>query len=194
MVRLTMKINLTVAMALALVFAGCSHIMNHNRGPSAPAGQQPTAEEKYASEITQLKEVIRQDSASGKAKDAHLKLARLYSDHNNQSQNFHIALQHLEAYMMLEESSVNGETLGWLASLKEIDRLSDEISRVQKQLDESNKTNLALKRTNHKLTHEEITLRDKNSKLEESNQKLQQTIEMLKRLDRRIEEKRKNFQ
>ena len=70
MVRLTMKINLTVAMALALVFAGCSHIMNHNRGPSAPAGQQPTAEEKYASEITQLKEVIRQDSASGCAPEA----------------------------------------------------------------------------------------------------------------------------
>jgi len=180
--------------SLALAFTGCSHTTSVNRESSATAGQQQTAEEKYASEIKALDEIIRQDSNSGEAKNAHLKLARLYSDHNSQSRNFHKALQHLEAYMMLEESSINGETLNWLTSLKEIDRLSDEISRVQKQLEESNKTNLALKRTNHKLTREEINLRDKNRRLEESNQKLQQTIEMLKRLDRRIEEKRLNFQ
>jgi len=194
MARLTVKINLTVVVALAVAFAGCSHIAGLNRAPSEPAVQQQTPDEKYAGEISALNEVIRQDSKSAEVKDAHLKLARLYSDHNNQDRNYHKSLQHLEAYMMLEESSVNGETLSWLASLKEIDRLSDEISQAQKQLEEVNKTNLALKRTNHKLTREEINLRDKNRRLEESNQKLQQTIEMLKRLDRRIEEKRKTFQ
>jgi chromosome segregation ATPase len=193
MQRLMATINFTVAVALVLVFAGCSHMMNSNRDPSSPTDRQ-AADDGYAGEITELDRVIRQDSKSGEAKNAHLKLAQLYSDHNNQSRNYHKALQHLEAYMTLQKSSVNGETLNWMATLKEIDRLSSEIARVQQQLDESNKTNLALKRTNHKLTQEEINLRDKNRKLEESNQKLQQTIEMLKRLDRRLEEKRKNFQ
>ena len=190
--RLKAKINFTVTVALVLVFAGCSYLTNFNRAPSSPADGQ-AVDNRYASEITELDRVIQGDSKPGDAKNAHLKLAQLYSDHNNQHRNYHKALEHLEAYMMLEESSVNAETLNWLASLKEIDRLCGEISRVQQELEASHKETLALKRTNRKLTQEEINLRDKNRKLEESNQKLQQTIDMLKRLDRRLEEKRRNF-
>ena len=191
--RLTAIINFTVTVALVLVFAGCSHLMNFNREPSSPADGQ-AVENRYASEITDLDSVVQGDSKPADVKNAHLKLAQLYSDYNNnQYRDYHKALEHLQAYMMLEKSSINGETLNWLASLKEIDRLSGEINQMQQQLEESHKTNLALKRTNHKLTQEEINLRDKNRKLEESNQKLQQTIDMLKRLDRRLEEKRRNL-
>ena len=192
MYRLTAIINVTVAAALFLMFAGCSHLTISNQEPASPA-ETPAPVNGYAGEIAALDTVIRQDSRPGDAKNAHLKLAQLYSDHNNQHRNYRKALQHLEAYMSLEESSVNGETLNWLASLKEIDRLYSEISLMEQQLEESNKANLALKRTNRKLTQEEINLRDKNRKLEESNQKLEQTIEMLKRLDRRLEEKRRTF-
>jgi chromosome segregation ATPase len=90
--------------------------------------------------------------------------------------------------------------LNWIASLKEIDRLSKEIAaqrhqinRLKGQLEQSKKAKLALSRTNHKLTREEINLREKNRKLEESNQDLKKTIEMLKNLDQRLEEKRKIF-
>ncbi len=193
MQRLTPRINFMAAVALVLVFAGCSHMTGSGGDPSSPPVR-PAADDRSAGEIAQLDRVIRQDSKSGEAKNAHLKLAQLYSDHSSQHRNYHKALQHLETYMTLQGSSVNGETLNWLASLKEIERLSSEISGVQKQLEESNKANLALKRTNRKLTQEEISLRDKNRKLEESNQKLQQTLEMLQHLDRRLEEKRRNFQ
>ncbi len=190
--KLRTKMNLTVVIALVVAFSGCSHIMNSGKATTNLASR-PVADHKYSREIIELEQVVRQNSKSTEAKNAHLKLAQLYSDHNNRRRNYHLALENLEAYIILEESPVDGETLNWLASLKEINRLSKEISQVQKQLEKSNKTKLAFKRTNRKLTREEIKLRNKNRKLEETNQKLEKTIEMLKRLDRRLEEKRRTF-
>jgi chromosome segregation ATPase len=194
------KMNLTVIIALVVAFSGCSHMMNSGKVTSDSAGQQ-VANDKYAKEILELNQVIRNDSSSAEAKNAHLKLAHLYLDHKNHRRNYQKALMHLKSYINLEESSVDGEMLNWMASLKEIDRLSkqiasqhQQINKIQDQLNQSNKTKLALSRTNRKLTREEINLREKNRKLEESNQNLKKTIEMLKNLDQRLEEKRKTFQ
>ena len=198
--KLKMKMNLTVIIALVVAFSGCSHMMNSAKVASEPASQQ-AATDKYTKEILALNQVIRNDSKSAEAKNAHLKLVHLYLDHNNHRRNYQKALQHLKSYFILEESSVDGEMLNWMASLKEIDRLSKQIAsqhqqikKIKDQLDQSKKTKLALSRTNRKLTREEINLREKNRKLEESNQNLKKTIEMLKNLDQRLEEKRKTFQ
>ena len=195
-----LKMNLTVIIALVVAFSGCSHMMNSAKVTSDPTGQQ-VANDKYAKEILALNQVIQNDSKSAEAKNAHLKLVHLYLDHSNHHRNYQKALQHLKSYFILEESSVDGEMLNWMASLKEIDRLSkqialqhQQINKIQDQLNESKKTKLALSRTNRKLTREEINLREKNRKLEESNQNLKKTIEMLKNLDQRLEEKRKTFQ
>ena len=190
---------LTVFIALAIAFIGCSHTMNSGNTTKESASQ-PVANDKYTAEILALKQVILKNSKSTEAKDAHLKLAHLYYDHKNHRRSYHKALEHLKAYVSMEKSAVNGETLNWMASLKEIDRLSKEIAtqheqinKMKKQLSQSKQTKLALTRTNQKLTREEINLREKNRKLEESNQNLRKTIEMLKNLDQRLEEKRKNF-
>jgi len=195
-----MKMNLTVIIALVVAFSGCSHMMNSAKVTSDPASQQ-VANDRYAKEILELNQVIRNDSKSAEAKNAHLKLVHLYLDHNNHRRNYQKALKHLKSYFLLEESSVDGEMLNWMSSLKEIDRLSkqiasqhQQINKIQDQLNQSKKTKLALSRTNRKLTREEINLREKNRKLEESNQNLKKTIEMLKNLDQRLEEKRKTFQ
>lgn len=195
-----MKMNLTVIIALVVAFSGCSHMTNSAKVTSDPASQQ-VANDKYAKEILALNQVIHNDSKSAEAKNAHLKLVHLYLDHNNHHRNYQKALKHLISYFNLEESSVDGEMLNWMASLKEIDRLSkqiasqhQQINKIQDQLNQSKKTKLALSRTNRKLTREEINLREKNRKLEESNQNLIKTIEMLKNLDQRLEEKRKTFQ
>ena len=177
-------------MVLVLVLSGCASMFGKT---SSASPEQPVGNDKYSKEIVELNHVVRQDSRSSKAKKAHLKLARLYSDHNNRRRDYRKALEHLEAYVILDDSNTDDETMNWMAALKEIDRLSKEISQVQKQLDKTNKTKTALKRTNRKLTREEIKLREQNRTLEESNQKLQKTIEMLKNLDRRLEEKRRNF-
>ena len=162
---------------------------------------QPIANDKYSREIRELNQVIGKNSKSTAAKNAHLKLAQLYLDHKNHRRNYQKAFKHLKSYIILEESSVDGEMLNWMASLKEIDRLSkqiasqhQQINKIQGQLNQSKKAKLALRQTNRKLTREEINLREKNRKLEESNQNLKKTIEMLKNLDQRLEEKRKTFQ
>jgi hypothetical protein len=193
------KINLTIFIALIIAFSGCSHKMNSGKTIKDSASQ-PVASDKCTTEINELNRIIQNNSNSTEVKNAHLKLARIYSDHKNQHRNYHRALEHLRVYMNMEESAVDGEMLNWIASLKEIDRLSKEIAaqrqqinRLKGQLEQSKKAKLALSRTNHKLTREEINLREKNRKLEESNQGLKKTIEMLKDLDQRLEEKRKIF-
>ena len=192
---------LTAFIALVIAFSGCSHTMNSGNTTKELASQpQPVANDKYSREISELNQVILKNSKSAAAKNAHLKLAHLYSNHKNHLRNYQKSLKHLKFYIILEESTVDGETLDWMASLKEIDRLSKEIAAQQQQirnmenqLTKSKKEKLALGRTNQKLTREEINLREKNRKLEESNQNLRKTIEMLKNLDQRLEEKRKNF-
>jgi len=194
------KMKLAVIIALVVAFSGCSHTMNSGKVATDPASQ-AVADDKYSREIRELNQVIRKNSRSTAAKNAHLKLANLYSDHKNHRRNYHKAYKHLRSYISLEESSVDSEMLNWMASLKEIDRLSQQIAtqhqqinKMQGQLKQSKKAKLALGRTNRKLTREEIKLREKNRKLEDSNQNLKKTIEMLKNLDQRLEEKRKTFQ
>ena len=169
-----------------------SDLMNVSKDNSAST-YPSAADDQNSQEIVELNQVVKQNSQSSKAKNAHLKLARLYTDHNNHRRNYYKAIKHLEAYIILDESPADDETLNWLAALKEINHLSKEITRVQKQLKKSNRSRAALTKTNRKLTREEIKLREKNRKLEESNQKLHKTIEMLKNLDQRLKEKRRNF-
>ncbi len=200
------KISFLICIALIVVFSGCAHFKNSEKASSASA-KPPAADGKYAKEIVALHDVVRQDSQSSKAKAAHLKLAKLYSAHNNRWRNYGKALEHLEAYTKLKDSDVDEEILRWMAAFREIVRLSKEvdaqkkvvdaqkqqISEIKNQLQKSKKTERALSRTNRKLTREEIKLREQNRSLEKSNQKLQQTIEMLTSLDQRVEEKRRNF-
>jgi chromosome segregation ATPase len=208
--KLMSKINPAVFMTVVLVFSGCVHQTNSGKDTS-PARGPSVAGDQYSREIVELNQVVQQNSNPDKAKKTHLELAQLYSNHKNPRRNYqkalkHLkayyqkALKHLKAYSAFEDFAEDDETQNWMAALKEIDHLSKEIAtqnkqirRLQSQLDKSKKARLAIKKSNRKLTSEEIKLREKNRKLEESNQKLQKTIEMLKNLDKRLEEKRKNF-
>jgi chromosome segregation ATPase len=197
--QLMSKIHPAVFMTVVLVFTGCSHLTNSGKVTSAP----PTpsaAGDQYSQEIVELNHVVQHNPNPDRAKKAHLKLAQLYSNHKNPRRNYQKALKHLKAYSAFEDFAVEDETQNWMAALKEINRLSKQIatqnkqiSRLQSQLDKSKMAKLALKTTNRKLTSEEIKLREKNRKLQVSNQKLQKTLEMLKNLDQRLEEKRRNF-
>jgi hypothetical protein len=197
--KLMSKINPAVFMTVVLVFSGCVHQTNSGKDTS-PARGPSVAGDQYSREIVELNQVVQQNSNPDKAKKTHLELAQLYSNHKNPRRNYQKALKHLKAYSAFEDFAEDDETQNWMAALKEIDHLSKEIAtqnkqirRLQSQLDKSKKARLAIKKSNRKLTSEEIKLREKNRKLEESNQKLQKTIEMLKNLDKRLEEKRKNF-
>jgi small-conductance mechanosensitive channel len=182
---------------------GCTHTSPSGTAAPAPPNRpvaSKAANDKYGKEIVKLNQLVKKKSKSAAAKEAHLKLARLHSDHKNRNRNYQKALAHLQTYIRMDDGKVNGDTLNWLASLKEINRLSKRVNtqnrrigEMKKKLEQSKKETSALTRTNRKLRREEISLRDKTRKLEESNVKLQKTIEMLKDLDQRLEEKRRNF-
>ncbi len=201
--RIKTQTIVTLMTILVFCMGGCSHTTNSARTSSAPpsppaAGK--VANDKYGREIAKLNQIVKVNKKSSATKEAHLKLARLHSDHKNNNRNYQKALKHLQTYIRQDNARVDGDTLNWLASLKEIARLSKEVNtqnrqigQMKKKLAQSKNETSALTRTNHKLRREEISLRDKTRKLEESNLKLQKTIEMLKNLDQRLEEKRRNF-
>lgn len=198
--QLAAKTVFTLFMILAFGVGGCVHTTNSRTNPSAAKTTLPAGDDQHSREIAKLNQLVAKKPKSSETKEAHLKLARLYSDHKNHNHNYQKALAHLLTYVRLEGSKANEDTLNWLASLKEVNRLSEEvnqqnlqINKLQEELNQSKKEKSALTRTNHKLRREEISLRDKTRKLEESNLKLQKTIEMLKELDERLEEKRRNF-
>jgi chromosome segregation ATPase len=197
--KLMSKINPAVFMTVVLVFSGCTHMTYSGKDTSATPSPS-VASDQYSQEIVELNQIVQQNSNPGKAKEAHLELAQLYSNHKNPQRNYQKALVHLKTYSAFKDFAEDDETQNWIVALKEIDRLSKKIAtqkrqigQMQSQLDKSKKAKLALKKSNRKLTREEIKLREKNRKLEESNQKLKKTIEMLKNLDQRLEEKRRNF-
>jgi valyl-tRNA synthetase len=198
-----MQTVVTLLLVLVFCISSCIHTTNPgttaSTSPSPPAAPK-VANDKYSREIEKLNQIVKKNKKSPATREAHLKLAHLYTDHQNQKRNYQKALQHLQAYIRLEKSKADEETLNWLASLKKIDRLTKEVntqnrqlSQMKKELEQSKKEKSALTRSNRKLRREEISLRDKTRKLEESNLKLQKTIEMLKDLDQRLEEKRRNF-
>ena len=199
MQRIKTQTAATLLTVLVFFNGGCTHTTNSGQttattSPKSPAAPK-AAKNNYRQEIAKLKKQI-----SSATKEAHLKLARLYSDHKNQNRNYQKALKHLQAHIRLDNAKINSDTLDWLVSLKEIDRLTKEVNsqnrqigRMKKKLEQAKKEKSALTRTNRKLRREKISLRDKTRKLEESNVKLQKTIEMLKDLDQRLEEKRRNF-
>ena len=203
MQRIKTQTVVTLLMVLVFYTGACTHTTNSARTASTSAKSQvapEAANDKYSQEIAKLNQLVTKKPKSPATKETHLKLARLYSDYQNNNRNYQKALEHLQTYIRLDNGTIDGDTLNWLASLEEIGRLLKEvdaqnrrIGQIKKKLEQSQKETSALTRTNRKLRREEISLRDKTRRLEESNMKLQKTIEMLKELDQRLEEKRRNF-
>ena len=76
---------------------------------------------------------------------------------------------------------------------KQIENLSLQIKDSGHKNSVQDKKEAKLARQNDDLQQVNSELREKNQALTDYNQKLEQTIEMLKNLDRRLEEKRKSF-
>jgi hypothetical protein len=107
----------------------------------------------------------------------------------------------MQIYASLNSESADQHALrNWLSALKKIERLSVELNEKDKdikhlgiKLKSATRKKIALQKENKVFKYSNITLKKKNSKLEASNTDLAKTIEMLKNLDRRVEEKRKNL-
>ncbi len=88
----------------------------------------------------------------------------------------------------------------WLSVLNEIQNQSPQIESQNKKIEqltaklkESEQANLALKEANKTLESDKLVLMNINSILKKYNLELAMKIDMLKILDHRVEEKRKNY-
>jgi DNA repair exonuclease SbcCD ATPase subunit len=156
---------------------------------------------KFVTQINQLEASVQKEADSAKRMQAHFELAQLYLSYKNPVRNYQKALKHLQIYASLNSESADQHGLrNWLSALKEIERLSEELNEKDKnikhlgiKLKKLTQEKIALENKNKAFKNANVKLIQKNSKLEASNTDLAEKIEMLKNLDRRVEQKRKNL-
>jgi hypothetical protein len=183
---------------LILVLTGC--VQTHNMAMTANSGTKLQSN-KFVTQINQLEASVQKEADSAKRMQAHFELAQLYLSYKNPVRNYQKALKHLQIYASLNSESADQHGLrNWLSALKEIERLSEELNEKDKnikhlglKLKKSTQEKTALTKENEAFKNINVKLKQKNSKLEASNTNLAKTIEMLKNLDRRVEQKRKNL-
>jgi hypothetical protein len=165
---------------------GCAHQRNTGLVSSETINMQPGTG-KWAKEISEQQETARTASKASARMRAHLKLARLYTSYKNPQRDYKKALKHLEIYASLKSDFANdAELRNWLSALKQMDRQRQAVDQSQRDISTLQKTTMRLKRKN-------ANLKKINSQLTKSNKELTKTIEMLKNIDRNIEEKRKSY-
>ncbi len=175
-----------IGWALLITVGGCAHQQYKGFAESDKAAGQPGGG-KYSKEISKHQETARSAPKASKRMQAHLKLARLYTSYKNPQRNYKKALKHLEIYASLQPEFAKNEDLrNWLSALKHMERQRQKVDQSQQDISKLEKTNQRLKRINARL-------KKINGQLSESNDTLTETIEMLKNIDRSIEEKRKNY-
>ncbi len=168
-----------IGWGLFSAIGGCAH--QQNSGLVSPGTGS------YAEEISEQEMTARTASKASERVQAHLKLARLYTSYKNPQRNYNKALKHLEIYASLQSDFTNdAELRNWLSALKQLDRQRQAVDQSQRDISKLQKTNMHLIRKNAKL-------KKINSQLTESNKELTKTIELLKNIDRSIEEKRKSY-
>lgn len=175
-----------IGWGLLIAIGGCAHQPNNGTLSSETISLQPDAD-KYSKEISEQEETARTASEASDRMQAHLTLARLYTSYKNPQRNYEKALQHLEIYASLQPDFTKDEDLrNWLSALKQMDLQRQKVDQSQQDITKLKKINARLKRNNAKL-------KKINGQLTASNATLTKTIEMLKNIDRTIEEKRKNY-
>jgi hypothetical protein len=203
----TFKTKIIIIGVLITLTSACSltRSMSSLSSPKDPSELSP---DQFSGEIIRIENILHNDNDPDHRKTAHLQLAGLYISSKNPVPNYKLALVQLENYAALDPTLDNQYRLrDWLAALKEMKRLSMAISAQKKQIEKlrlqmkhagrknlvMDKKKIKLARQNKDLKQINSELRKKNQALAGDNQKLEQTIEMLKNLDRRLEEKRQSF-
>ncbi len=203
----TFILNLVIICGIIGLTSACSLTQGMSR-PSSPMDPSELNSDQFSKEISRIENIIRSDTDPDRKKTAHLQLADLYISFKNPERNYKMALVQLKNYAALDPPLDEPyKVRNWLAALKEMERLTMAIAGQKKQIEnlslqiktssrknsvqDKKKTKLA--RQNNDLKQINFELREKNQALADNNQKLEQTIEMLKKLDRRLEEKRKSF-
>jgi len=181
-----------VCSTFLLVFSGCSHVQNILKSPEAKQEKEylnvnDLRPEDYPVEISRQLDVVQNHQEKDARVDAQLQLARLYSSVKNPKHNNKNAIAHLEKYTAsVPEAHVQYKAKDWLATLKDIERLTEKAKSLNVRVRD-------LKREKKALDRENRTLDDTVEKLKQDNQDLNDKIEKLKALEIMYEEKKKKY-
>ena len=160
-IRIFLKKMIKVSLLCGLIFlnVSCARILQTTNTPDLKSGE-------YSMEIMRLKDVIKNNPSQSERIKAHYQLANLYASYKNSEKDYKKALEHLNIYISLDSKAIKQNDLrNCLSLLREVDRLSGELSVL-------NKKNLNLNRKNLQLT---------------------QTIGKLQTIDFQVEQKRKSY-
>ncbi len=168
--------RLLLCSAFLMVFTGCSHLQSTlkklEKKPEKVCIQDVRPDD-YPEEITQHLDIVENHQEMGAGIDAHLQLARLYSNVKNPKRNIKKAIDHLERYLSFDpQANIQYEAKDWLAVLKELERFSKKVQDLKKK---------------------KKTLGDAVKKIQQDNQDLNYKIEKLKALEIRHERKKKSY-
>jgi len=153
----------------------------------------------FAGEIRRLDGIAQGHGDPSTRAAAHLQLAVLYSSYNNPSPDYSLALRELETYVSLKPEKVKDyEIANWLALLRELRKLENEMDGLKQRIDHLVRSEKELKeaekkreKENRELRESEKELREAEKKKEKENRELRETVDQLKALDVQMEEKRK---
>ena len=171
--------------AFLLVFAGCSQTQSVLKPPEEISERESfnineVRPEDYSEEISRHLDIVDNSQEKDARVDAQLQLARLYSSVVNPERNNKKAVEHLEKYIAsIPEANVQYKAKDWLATLKDIERLTQKAKLLSVRVRELKRKNKALD--------------DTVEKLKQDNQDLNDKIEKLKTLEIMHEEKKKKY-
>ncbi len=195
--RKTIVMKIGIVWAIISFLIGCALIQE----PSNPEFTADIKSNQYSIEIARLETFILQNPESSKRWQAHYQLAQLYISYKNPRRNYKKSLEHLKLYFPHHQTLADEHDLRNLILVlnefqkqsPKIESQNKKIERLSAKLKKSRRANLALKEANKTLKSNKLRLMNTNSKLKKYNMELAMKIDMLKTLDHRVEEKRKNY-
>jgi hypothetical protein len=172
-------LNMGIIWAAASLLIGCALVQK----PIEP-NYKP---DQYSTEIARLEAVIVQNPESSEGKQAHYQLAQLYVSYKNPRRDYKKSLENLNQYLYHHPGSEDDYNLqNWLSILTEIETQFPKVESQKKKIKQ-----LTAKLESSR--QENLALKEANSELEKTNLELTSKIEILKTLDDRVEEKRRNY-
>lgn len=151
--------GLVVLLSALIILSQCAPVYKE-AAPPLPG----VKAEKMSDDVERLEEIADKDSDPSVRAKAQLRLAKLYSSHENPRPNYQQALKRLEMYLSFNPAEGEADEMqDWLALLRELVKEHDELRKAKQTM----------------------------SQLAKENKELKDTVEGLKNLDIKMEEKRK---
>ena len=150
--------------------------------------------QQFALEIDKLEKKVVETPAGAELQNSHLRLAYLYMSHTNPQRNYSLALRHLNAYLAIAgDAGMRPELTNLQSLLAALTTLERQRDICDQEIEETQNRLADLEHRQRSLNERLRQSRAANDRLAGENAKLRQTLDILRTIDRKLEEKRKSY-